>query len=99
MPAPITLINMFEVSGAMEHEFVEWWKNCSEVLKKEPGFIDARLHRNLTSASHFQFINVAHWETEEAFVAARARNKDIMQGKPGWKGSPALYEVSVSYCN
>lgn len=97
MPAPIALINMFEVSGGMEHEFVKWWKNCSEALKKEPGFIDAQLHKNLTPDAHFQFINVAHWETEEAFIAARTRNKDIMRATSGWKGNPALYEVSISY--
>ena len=97
MSAPIALINMFEVSDGMEHEFVEWWKNCSEALKQEPGFIDARLHRNLQSDSRFQFINVAHWETEEAFVEARVKNKDIMSANPGWKGNPALCEVSVTY--
>lgn len=97
MPAPIALINMFEVSNGMENEFVEWWKNCSEALKQEPGFIDARLHRNLQPNAHFQFINVAHWETEEAFVEARTRNKDVMRANPAWKGNPALYEVSVTY--
>ncbi len=97
MSAPIALINMFEVASGMEHEFVEWWKNCSEALKHEPGFIDARLHRNLQSDSRFQFINVAHWETEEAFAEARIKNKDVMRANPGWKGNPALYEVSVTY--
>ncbi len=97
MPAPVALINMFEVSNGMENEFVEWWKNCSEALKQEPGFIDARLHRNLQPNAHFQFINVAHWETEEAFVEARTRNKDVMRANPAWKGNPALYEVSVTY--
>lgn len=97
MPAPVALINMFEVSNGMENEFVEWWKNCSEALKQEPGFIDARLHRNLRPDAHFQFINVAHWETEEAFVEARTRNKDVLRANPAWKGNPALYEVSVTY--
>jgi heme-degrading monooxygenase HmoA len=97
MPSPIVLINVFEVYGNMENEFVEWWKNCSEALKKEPGFIDARLHRNLTSDSRFQFINVAHWETEEAFVLARTKNKDILRATPAGKGNSALYEVAVQY--
>jgi heme-degrading monooxygenase HmoA len=97
MPSPVVLINVFEVSGGMENEFVEWWKNCSEALKKEPGFIDAQLHRNLKSASRFQFINVAHWETEETFVQARTKNKEVLRANAAWKGNPAIYEVSLAY--
>ncbi|MHB8595569.1 MAG: antibiotic biosynthesis monooxygenase family protein [Ktedonobacteraceae bacterium] len=97
MPSPVVLINVFEVPVGMENAFVEWWKQCSEALKQEPGFIDANLHRNLKTEAHFQFINVAHWETEESFASARSRNRDIMQSIPAGKGYPMLCEVAEHY--
>ena len=97
MSSAVVLINVFEVAGGMEQEFMEWWKDCSEALKKEPGFIDARLHRSLKSGSRFQFINIAHWETEEAFALARTKNQDILQATAVSKGNPALYEVALQY--
>lgn len=97
MPSPVVLINVFEVPVGTENEFVEWWKHCSEALKKEPGFIDARLHRNLKTEAHFQFINVAHWETAESLDIARSRNQEILQSIPAGKGYPMLCEVVVQY--
>lgn len=97
MPAPVVLINVFEVSSGQEHEFVEWWKQSSEVLKLEPGFIDAKLHKSLKPDSRFQFVNIAHWETEEALNRARTRNKDILQSLTVGKGNPATYAVAEQY--
>lgn len=97
MSSSVTLINVFEVNGGMEQEFMEWWKRCSDALQKEPGFIDARLHRSLKSSSRFQFVNVAHWETEEAFSQALAKNQALLSPTAAAKGNPALYEVAVQY--
>lgn len=97
MPSPVVLINVFEVPAGMEDDFVEWWKHSSEALQKEPGFIDAKLHRSRKPDARFQFINVAHWETEESLDLARTRNKDVLQSIPAGKGTPAIYEVALAY--
>src|SRR5947209_11173594 len=97
MSSPVVLINVFEVPAERESEFVQWWKACSEALKKEAGFIDAKLHRSLKPGSRFQFINVAHWETAESLDLARTRNKDVLQSLPAGKGNPALYQVALQY--
>lgn len=97
MPAPVVLINVFEVPEGAEDAFMEWWKQSSAALKKEPGFIDARLHRSLNANAHFRFINVAHWETTEALDLARARHKEILQNHAPGKGTPAFYEVVLQY--
>jgi heme-degrading monooxygenase HmoA len=97
MSSPVVLINVFEVPTGTENEFIAWWKRCSEALKKEPGFIDARMHRSLKPGSRFQFINVAHWETEEALNAARVKNQAVLQSLTAGKGNPTLCEVALEY--
>ncbi|GHO89530.1 antibiotic biosynthesis monooxygenase family protein [Dictyobacter formicarum] len=96
MSSPVVLINVFEVPVGAEEEFLAWWQRSSEVLKQEPGFIDAKLHRSLKVGARFQFINVAHWETEEALDVARTRHKAALQAPVG-KGTPSLYEVALQF--
>lgn len=97
MATPVVLINVFEVPIGTESAFIEWWKESSEALRHEPGFIDARLHQSRNRAARFQFINVAHWDTEEALNQARARHRDILGSLAAGKGIPALYEVAAAY--
>jgi len=97
MPSPVVLINVFEVAAGKEDEFINWWKQSSEALKQEPGFIDARLHQSLKPGARFQFINIAHWETSESLDQARARNKEILQSLDAGKGTPGLYEIAMQY--
>ncbi len=97
MSFPVVLINVFEVPAGMENAFIEWWKRSSEALQKEQGFIDAQLHQSHKPDTRFQFINIAHWETEESLDHARVRNKGILQSMPAGKGNPALYKVALQY--
>lgn len=97
MTFSVVLINTFEVQAGREDEFLSWWERSSEALRKEPGFIDAQLHKSLKSDSSFQFINIAHWENEAALNEARVRNKEILQSLTVGKGRPALYEVASQY--
>jgi quinol monooxygenase YgiN len=97
MSSPVVLINVFEVPVGGEKEFIEWWKQSSEALQKEPGFLDAQLHRSLKADARFQFINIAHWETVESLDLARARNKEVLQSCAPGKGNPAFYKVASEY--
>lgn len=97
MTAPVVLINVFEVTAGMEDDFIEWWKHHSEILKQEPGFLDAKLHRSQNPDTRFQFINVAHWETAASLNRARKKNEDVLQRTSSAKGTPALYEVEIEY--
>jgi heme oxygenase (mycobilin-producing) len=97
MSPTVILINVFEVSVDQEQEFIAWWKQCSDVLKEEPGFLDATLHRSLKPDARFQFINLAHWETAESLNLALAQNQELLQSLHAWKGIPALYEVALRY--
>lgn len=96
MPSPIVLINLFEVSAGREEEFIAWWKRCSDILQKEPGFVDAELHQNLTPGARFQFINIAHWESKEFLDLARTAHADALRlAREIGKGNPAIYKGIV----
>jgi heme-degrading monooxygenase HmoA len=98
MSSPIVLINLFEVSAGREDEFVAWWKQCSDLLQKEPGFVDAELHQNLMPGARFQFINIAHWESREYLDQARAAHADALRlAREIGKGNPAIYKGILRY--
>lgn len=65
-------------------------------MKAQPGFIDAKLHRSLDENADFKFINIAHWETEEAWNAA-VSNVNIQNIKLPAKSHPTLYSIAVEY--
>jgi heme oxygenase (mycobilin-producing) len=64
----ITLINAFEITQVgKEDEFIQLWNETADLMKKEPGFIDTKLHRSLDPKARFQFVNIAHWESPETW--------------------------------
>ncbi len=98
MLSPIVLINLFEVFPGREEEFIAWWRRCSDILRKEPGFVDAELHQNLTPGARFQFINIAHWESREFLDQARTAHADALHlAREIGKGSPAVYKGILRY--
>ncbi len=96
MTKPVVLINVFAVSPEMETEFLKTWHETCEFMRTSPGFIDTTLHRSLDANSRFRFVNIAHWESSEAYKAALARHE------PGEKhlsieANPALYTIEATY--
>jgi heme-degrading monooxygenase HmoA len=93
----VYLINCFEVPPGREEAFLPAWREGSEVITSQPGFIATRLHRSLTPDARFRFINYAQWESAEAHRAAL--NSDGMRAfmaRPLWtelKKTYALYEA------
>lgn len=97
MAAPVVLINLFSVPQGKE-EFARMWTQALEFIKNEPGFVDANLHRSLDPNSQFQFVNVAHWENQEAWQAAlgKLQLQELTKQVP-FGQIPALYEVAVHF--
>jgi heme oxygenase (mycobilin-producing) len=63
----VTLINVFAVTQiGKEDESIQLWNETAHLMTKEQGFIDTKLHRSLDARARFQFINIAHWESQEA---------------------------------
>ena len=90
----IVLINPFEVpQGITDEAFLAGWEQAADYLRTRPGFIDARLHRAVSPDPRFRFINVAQWESPEAFRAAVTTDafRTLAGNTP--TNHPALYQV------
>ncbi|HBZ69609.1 MAG TPA: antibiotic biosynthesis monooxygenase [Deltaproteobacteria bacterium] len=92
----VTLINPFEVPEGREEEALKEWEAAAKHLRKQPGFISTKLHEAVAPGAKFHFINVAEWESPEAFEAAvsnpefRALTRSIVKNFPH---HPALYRI------
>jgi heme oxygenase (mycobilin-producing) len=91
-PEPVVLINAFEVPEEQDEAFLEAWEHSRAFLSTQPGYLSTRLHRSLSPAAGFRFINVALWQSPQAFQAAISQ--------PGFRDAPvpfpfhaSLYEV------
>ena len=88
------LINPFEVPEEQgDGEFLASWQKAADYLSAQPGFVSTRLHRAVSPNSRFRFVNVAEWESPEAFLAAvRSEGfRKFVSGTP--VNYPALYQV------
>jgi heme oxygenase (mycobilin-producing) len=91
-PEPVILINAFEVPDGEDRAFLEGWERARDFLGAQEGYLSSRLHRSITPAADFRFVNVARWLSPQAFRLATAR--------PGFTNAPvpfpfhaSLYEV------
>lgn len=76
---PVTLINAFEVPADQVDATVVFWENARDFLKEQPGYISTRLHQALAPDAKFQLINVAIWQSPEAFQAATRKMRESLQ--------------------
>jgi heme-degrading monooxygenase HmoA len=92
----VVLINPFEVPPEAEDRFLPAWTAAAEYMRRQPGFVSSRLHKAISPDAPFGFINVAEWESPEAFRAATATDefRQIAQGTP--PSHPALFRVIAS---
>jgi heme-degrading monooxygenase HmoA len=84
--------------------FVAQWRERAPLMSTKPGFLDSRLHRALSSQSRFQIVNVAHWESREAWQAATADaefqeriSAITADSQAQISANPALYQIVVDY--
>lgn len=98
----VTFINVFEVDAGDAEAVAAQWERRGELMRDKPGFLGSRLHRARSSDSRFQLVNVAHWESQEAWEAATA-DPAFQRGTQEARDdaakpitvSPALYDVAV----
>ncbi len=91
----IVLINPFIVPPEKLDETITMWEEARDYLQTQPGYISTALHQSLTPDATFRLINVAEWESAEAFKAATAKmNAEANLPKiEGVVPSPDLYSV------
>jgi len=95
MAEPVVLINAFEVPGDQAGQFIAAWEKTRDYLQSQPGYIDTTLHQAVTPEADFQFVNVARWQTAEAFLAATQSQgfRESAIGLVGYRPHPSLYRV------
>ena len=90
----VILINPFEVpEGTNDEQFLSGWQRAADYMREQPGFVNSRLHRALAPDARFRFINVAEWDSPQAFQAAVTSDEFRELAKNAGPSSPALYEV------
>jgi heme oxygenase (mycobilin-producing) len=93
--AHVVLINVFEVPEDKDEEFLAVWEQGKAILEWQPGFVSTALHRSLDPTARFRYINMAVWESAEAFSAA-VNNPEFVAYQDAFQpfhSHPSLYEV------
>lgn len=92
---PVVLINAFEVPAGQAGHFIAAWEETREYLRTQPGYIETALHQALAPDADFVFVNIARWQTAEAFGAAlgSAGFRQSAAGLAGYKSHPSLYRI------
>jgi heme-degrading monooxygenase HmoA len=97
----VTLINVFEVPADQVDAVVANWRKRAEIMSTMPGFRDYQLHRAISADARFQLVNIAHWDSREAWQAATSSPEfraqiSALGDNPNFAANPALYQVAVA---
>ena len=93
--ANTVLINPFEVPPEVaDEQFLAGWQQAADYLGTQPGFVSARLHRAISPDPRFRFVNIAEWESPQAFASAVGSEgfRALAQNNRA-PNHPALYQV------
>lgn len=95
----VTLINSFQVPRERDAAFRAMWGETSRYFIAREGFVSLRLHHALSDDAPYRWVNVAVWESEQAFRAAHGTDEfRRLVTAPGWSefpSVPALFEVDT----
>lgn len=70
---PVTMVDVFEIPREDVEVFKAGWRERAALMSTRPGFRDARLLEAVSDGERFQLINVARWDSEEAWRAANGQ--------------------------
>jgi heme-degrading monooxygenase HmoA len=87
-PEAVVLINAFEVPEGEDDAFLQGWERAREFLSRQEGYVSTRLHRSLLPEADFRFVNVALWESAQAFRDATTQ--------PEFGNAPVLFPFHAS---
>ena len=93
--ADVVLINAFEVPQDQRDAVVAAWEDARDFLSTQPGYIETALHGAITPGARFELVNIARWESLEAFMDATQamRASGVFKPPQGTVANPALYSV------
>jgi heme oxygenase (mycobilin-producing) len=91
----VLLINSFEVPADQAGAFIAAWEQSRDFLQSRPGYLETALHQALAPDAEFRFVNIARWQSADAFTAATrsAGFRASAAGLAGFGRHPGLYQV------
>lgn len=97
----VVLINPFDVKPGREAECLAMWNKAAEFLRNQPGLRSFNLHESLKPEARFRYVNVAVWDSPQAFQAAVSDPafRAIAASTDACTGSPALYRAMPSFAD
>ena len=98
----VVFVNVIELPADQVGAFVEGWHERADFMRHQPGFREYTLHRAALPSNRFQLINIARWESQEAFQAAVSdpqfhRQIEALNNNPDLEvtANPGIYRVAV----
>jgi heme-degrading monooxygenase HmoA len=93
-PGGVVLINAFEVPADADDAFLASWEASRQFLRAQPGYLATRLHRSLSPAADFRFVNIGRYASPQAFQAAIGR-PEFREAAAAiqHRAHPGLYEI------
>jgi heme-degrading monooxygenase HmoA len=88
----VVLINAFEVPVGQDEAFLAGWDKARDFLRTQEGYLSTRLHRSIAPNADFRYVNVALWESADAFRAATAQ-PGFREANIPFKFHASLYDV------
>lgn len=94
MNQKIILMNPFHIKAAESEYFKTRWLAVADYMKRQPGFISAKLHQGVNDSS--AWFNYAEWRSVDDFRKAIQSDefKRLTKNFPG-EGGPELYRLDT----
>lgn len=91
----VTLINVFNVPAGKEAESLKFWEEGAKFMRRQPGYISTALHQAILPDAKFVLINIAKWESVEAFKNASTglRTRSGVEPIDGLIPNASLYKI------
>jgi antibiotic biosynthesis monooxygenase len=91
----VVLINTFSVPAGKEAAALASWQKARDFLQTQPGYLGTRLHQNLDPNGTYHLVNVARWQSAEAFKAATEKMRAALPDNQveGVIAQPGLFKV------
>ena len=92
---PVILINAFIVPDGKEAEAIAFWEKAADFMRTQPGYVSTALHESILPNAQFHLINIAKWESVDAFKNASEalRTSGTIKPVEGVRPTPSLYTV------
>lgn len=90
---PVIFINLCDVPAGRGEAFLAEWQKVNDYMRNQPGY---QGHQALAGDAKYRYVNVATWESAEAWRSARDEGFLSLVKQPQWSefpSTPAIYEV------